>query len=156
MTRTSLPQTSVNENEIELGGMRNFHPLLGSEHYRKPPYSGWELAKRVCTPQEVLPIFNAYLQRAYANRSSIQLLSGDTWDEVEASAKTPPGEIFESISFPELPAFYFLLARKTGKCIVIVNYSASNSAGEFDAITRSVYGPDGTAGETLQPSQWSE
>lgn len=132
------------DTKINLGSMRNFHPLLGSKHYHTPPYFGWELAKEVCTPEEVLSIFNAYQERVHKDRSTIQLLAGATWEEVEASAKTTGGDISDSLSFPELPEFYRLLAVKTGKTIVVGNHSYPDSGGGFNSVSETSYKPDGS------------
>jgi hypothetical protein len=132
------------ENEIHLGSMRNSHPLLGSERYRNLPYAGWKIAKEVCLPTEVIEIFNGYLVRAYKSLPFLQLLSGTTWEEVEASALTP-GDIYECMCFPGLPDFYRLLARKTGKTIVVGNHSMKDSAGFFHEQVATRYLPDGNA-----------
>lgn len=144
---TTIEQSRTSDGVIILGGMRNFHPLVGDKHYRKGPYAGWEVAKQVLTPDEVLPIFNAYLAR-----NKWPPITGATWEEVEASARALKDGPFESVCFPELPDFYRLLASKTGKSIVIENYSMSDSAGEFHSITRTAYKPDGdTATTDLSP-----
>ena len=133
---------------IELGGMRNNHPLLGSERYRKEPYAGWDIAKVVCTPEEVLPIFNAYRERGF---KGYPLLSGSTWEEVEASAREPGDRIYGCMSFPALPDFYRLLARKTGKTIVVGNRSDPDSAGGFHSVSETRYEPDGSISHTNLP-----